>query len=228
MPDRDGDPSARLGEHGKALRLRDVFEIDAAEGRFDQFDRAHDVGRLPRAHAKRHGVDAAEQFEQKRLAFHDRQSSLRTDVSESEHARTVRDDGDRVAAIGVGEHLLWIASDRAAWLGNAGRVPDGEIAEAVDRNFGLRLDLAAIARVHLDRPAGEFVEPIGGLIRFPHRSRPPVSTTRIALLDQSTQRISSSSRATGGGEAAGRPTTIGATGSHASGAPRAFPAGVPK
>jgi hypothetical protein len=54
-------------------------------------------------------------------------------------------------------------------------------------------------------------------------------TTRIALPDQSIQRISGSNRATGDGEAAGWPMMIGVTGRHSLRAPRAaFPAGVPK
>ena len=98
--------------------------------------------------ADREGVDPGEVLEQQRLALHDRQGALGTDVAEAEHGGAVGDDGHRVlldrVLVDEGRVLL----DGGADPGHAGRVGHRQVVAVVDRHVGEDLDLAAL--VHLE------------------------------------------------------------------------------
>ncbi len=81
----------------EAARRRDVLEVDPAERRRDQLDRAHDLIGVRRVEADREGVDVGELLEQAALALHHRHRRERPDVAEPEHGGAVGDDRDRVA-----------------------------------------------------------------------------------------------------------------------------------
>jgi hypothetical protein len=65
----------------------------------------------------------------------------RANIAEPEYARTIRDDSDDIATIGVGKRRISISHDRAAWLGHARRVSDGEVGQIRDRHFKLSICL---------------------------------------------------------------------------------------
>ncbi len=169
MPDRNGDPPTRLVEHSKALRLRNVFEMSIPPNDGSISSTARTISAASRARMQS-GVASTppRQLEEEGLAFHDRQACLGTDVAEAEHARAVRNDGDGVAPIGVGEHRFRVGRDRSAGLGDPRSVPNREVSQVANRNLGLGLDLAAIARMHRQRAIGQGVDCLRDLVRFLH------------------------------------------------------------
>ena len=73
----------------EAARRRDVLEVDAGEAGGDRGDRLDDLVDVLGVEAHRPGVDVGEALEQRRLALHDRQRGVRTDVAEA-RARRIR------------------------------------------------------------------------------------------------------------------------------------------
>ncbi len=147
VPHRDPALAPTTLQHPKAFGHRDIFQIDAAEGGFQQLDRANQLIGVSGAEADRHRIHAAEILEEQRLAFHDRQAGLRADVAQSKHARAVGDDGDRIPLVGVLIDPLGLLRDRLAGGRHAGRVPDRKILEGPHRTLRQRLHLAAVMGV---------------------------------------------------------------------------------
>ena len=117
----------------EAARRRDVLEVDAAEGRRDQLDVAHDLVGVGRVEADREGVDAGELLEQAALALHHRHRRARADVAEAEHRRAVGDDRHRVALDRVLEGLVLVFGDRLADARHARRVGHREVVARLQR-----------------------------------------------------------------------------------------------
>ena len=95
-------------------------------------------------------VDAAEVAVEQGLALHDRQAGLGADVAHAQHARAVGDDRHRVPLVGVLVGLLGVVLDLEAGLGDARRVPDGEVLKVAHAALEGGLDLAAVEGVELD------------------------------------------------------------------------------
>src|SRR5262245_19526657 len=81
VKDRDIEHLAETLLDLEAARRPDVFEVDAAEGRRDRPDDAHDLVHVLGGQADREGVDTGERLEQERLAFHDGQGGPGADVA---------------------------------------------------------------------------------------------------------------------------------------------------
>lgn len=85
----------------EAARSGDVLQIDSSEGRSHRLHDPYDLfGILSRKH-DRDCVDSGEFLEEHTFALHDRESSLRSDISESEHCASIADYCDRVALHGI-------------------------------------------------------------------------------------------------------------------------------
>ena len=95
-------------------------------------------------------VDPAEVLVEQRLALHHRQAGLGADVAHAQHAGAVGDDRHRVPLVGVLVGLLGVGLDLEAGLGDARRVPDGEVLEVAHAALERGLDLAAVEGVELD------------------------------------------------------------------------------
>ena len=65
----------------KAARCADVFQVDAAEGRGEVFDRTDDLLAVLGVQTDREGIDVGEFLEQDRLSFHDRKGGLCADIA---------------------------------------------------------------------------------------------------------------------------------------------------
>jgi hypothetical protein len=72
---------------------------------------------------------------------------VRSDVAESEHARSIRNDRNEIRLVGVGEDLLGMRSDIAARRRDSGRIPNGEVLTTFDRAFRRNFKFTAIKRV---------------------------------------------------------------------------------
>ena len=128
VEDRDLHLFAQLALDVEALRRLDVFQVDAAEGRFQRGDDVDQLVRVLLVDLDVEDVDAGELLEQHALAFHHRLGSQRTDIAQAQHGSTVGDDGHQVAArrvfIGVGR----VDHDFFAWRGHARGVGQRKVA----------------------------------------------------------------------------------------------------
>ena len=126
----------------EALRRLDILEVDAAERRRHELDRAHDLVHVLRVEADGDGVDAGEALEENRFALHDGQACARANVAEAEHGRAVRDDGDHVALRRVVVDHLRVLLDLEARRGDARRVRERQVLRAPERHFADNFVLA--------------------------------------------------------------------------------------
>src|SRR3989442_666158 len=149
VPDRDLALLPQPLKDVEALRLRDVLQVHAAERWRDQLDRLDDLLGVLRREREGERVDAAEVLEEERLALHDGQARLRSDVAEAEDPRPVGDDRDLIPFVRQGPDLLRVRLDVEARLGDAGRVPDCEVVEGPHGHARHDFDLALVIRVVL-------------------------------------------------------------------------------
>ena len=70
MKDRDVHPLFQCLFNDEAIGCGNIFQIDAAKGRFQQFNRVDEALRILGIHFDVDGVDVGESFEQDGLAFH--------------------------------------------------------------------------------------------------------------------------------------------------------------
>ena len=171
----DGDAHALLefGLDFEAGGGGDVFEVDAAEGRlelFDRFDQLLGVGAAlvveDLAEAERHGVDVGEALEEHRFAFHDGQPGFGADVAEPEDGGAVAHHRDEIPAGGVFPDVLGMILDLEAGLGDAGGVGERKLETGAAGLGRLDGDLAGFAlAVVIER---EFFEFFLGHFSSPH------------------------------------------------------------
>ena len=133
----------------EAFGRLDVFEVDAAEGRFHALDDFDDVGGVRSVKFDVENVDVGEPFEQHALSFHDGLSRQRADVSQAQHGRAVADHRHEVPARRVFRRKLGVALDFLARLGNSRRICQGKVALGLAwfRRDDLDFPLAALRMV---------------------------------------------------------------------------------
>ncbi|MGX1142132.1 hypothetical protein AB7M11_006368 [Bradyrhizobium ottawaense] len=142
MEDRDLHALLELRLDLEAFRSADVFQIDAAEGRFERrhsLDHAIDGvgGDLDVEH-----VDAGEFLEQDGLALHHRLGCQRADIAEAEHGGTVGDHGDQIGAGSQRGGFRRVLGDLGAGRGDARRIGQREVALVGKRLACLDLELS--------------------------------------------------------------------------------------
>ena len=135
----------------EALRRLDILEVDAAERRRHELDRAHDLIDVLRIEADGHGIDAREALEEDRLAFHDGQAGARADVAEAEHRRAVRHDGDHVALRRIVVDLLRVLLDLEARLRDARRVGERQVLCRGKRHLALNFIFSLMGLMEAQR-----------------------------------------------------------------------------
>jgi hypothetical protein len=152
---RDVQAVPQPGLDVEAARRRDVLEVDAPERRRDVLHDAHDLVGVGGVEHDRHGVQAGELAEQRRLALHHRQRRGRADVAEPEHGGAVADDGDQPRPPRVPAGQLGLVRDRAAHLRDTGRVGQRQGVPIGQRELAAHRQLAAL--VHLEHGRGRVV-----------------------------------------------------------------------
>jgi hypothetical protein len=151
VPNRDFALFTQGVENAKALGVRQVFEIDAAQPRLQQFHRFDDLVGVFGVEHQRKAVDAAEVLVQQRLAFHHRQTGFGSNVAQSQDTRAVANDSHGVPFVGVLIHEFGVGLNRAAWRRDAGGVPDCKIVEIADTTFQRCFDFPAIKGMQFHR-----------------------------------------------------------------------------
>src|SRR5665647_846685 len=149
VPDGDLALLAQCVEDTEALGLRDVFEVHATQARLHELDELDELVGVLGVDHERKTVDAAEVLVEQRLALHDRQAGLGTDVAHAQHAGAVADHGHRVALVGVLVDLLGVVLDVETGLADARRVPDAEVLKVAHAALERGLDLALVERMEL-------------------------------------------------------------------------------
>ena len=126
----------------EALRCLDVFEVDAAESRFQRADDVNQFVRVVFVDFDVENVNAGELLEEHALAFHHGLAGQRADVTQTQHGGAVGDDGHQIApgrqGVGFGRVL-----DNGVTCGcHTGRVGQGQITLGSQRFGRGDLDLA--------------------------------------------------------------------------------------
>jgi hypothetical protein len=98
VEDRDLHPLLQLPLDVEALRGLDIFEIDAAQGRFQGGDHVDQLVRVPLRQFDIEDVDASEFLEQAALAFHDWLGGEGAYVTQAEDGGAIGDDANQVGS----------------------------------------------------------------------------------------------------------------------------------
>ena len=153
----NGGPVLVIVEHGdlhrrlqllldvEALRRLDVFQVDAAEGRFQQLANPdHFVG-IGALHFQVKDVHISEAFEEDALALHDWFAGQRSDVSQAQDRGPIGNYRHQVAARGVLECVMRILLDLQARIRHARSVGQAQIALCLARLGGSDFDFSGTA-----------------------------------------------------------------------------------
>ena len=111
----------------EALRRLDVFQVDAAERRFQNLAGADDLVGVRRVELDIEDVDIGEALEQHGFAFHHRLAGESADIAKAEDGGSVGNHSHQVALGGVLVSEAGIALDFQAWYGDARRIGETEI-----------------------------------------------------------------------------------------------------
>ena len=127
VEDRDVAELLELALDLEAAGRRDILQIHAAEAAREEIHRAHEFVHVLRFDAERERVHTAEGLEEHAFALHDGHAGLGADVAETEHRRTVRDDGAEIVPPRERIALIDILLDLQARRRNAGGVGQREV-----------------------------------------------------------------------------------------------------
>ena len=123
-----------------AFRGRDIFEVDAGEVLFEQFDCVDEFLRILGVQSDRDRIDLSESLVQCGFAFHDRHSSSCADIAHAEDTGAIRNDGYDIASPGQFQGQVFIVFDREARSGYTRGVYDREVVIAFDSSIQVGLD----------------------------------------------------------------------------------------
>ena len=128
----------------EAARGGDVLEVDGAEAGAQPDKGLDDLVDVGGVEDQRDGVELAEGLEQGGLALHHGQRGAGADVAQAQHGRAVADHHHEALGPGEGLGELRVGVDGAADLGDTGRVGDGKVALAGERDGAGDRQLAAL------------------------------------------------------------------------------------
>ena len=126
----------------EASRRAYVLEVYAAETRGECFHRRNDIVGVMSVQTDWPCINAAELFEQERLALHNRQGGFGTDIAEPQHCGTVRDYRNRPTFGCQRPDCILVLMYRHAHAADPGRVGLGHVVAARDRHRRAHLNLA--------------------------------------------------------------------------------------
>ena len=124
----------------EALRCLDVLQVDAAEGGCYLLHSLAELLGVLLGHFDVEHVNTTIYLEQQSLTFHDRLATHGPDVAQSEHCRTVGDDGHEVPLVRIAVGGLRVLLYFQAGVGHAGRVSQREVS----------LSTVSLRRLHFD------------------------------------------------------------------------------
>ena len=111
---------------------RNILQIDTAEARCYQLHRPHDLLRVLGVQADGVGIYAAEALKETRLPLHHRQGRLRADIPQTQHRRSVGNDGHSISLARISVYLLPILCDLQARLRYPRRIRQRQIMLGLD------------------------------------------------------------------------------------------------
>ena len=103
----------------EALGRLDVLKVDSTKRGSNTLYGLAELHRVGLIDFDVEDVDAAIDLEEQSLTLHNGFSCQGTDVAQSEHSRTIGNNGYKVAAIGVTERVIGVLLDFETWIGNA-------------------------------------------------------------------------------------------------------------
>ncbi len=128
-------------DHETLGRL-DVFKIDAAECRFENLASADHLEWIFCVQLDVEHVDIRKSLEEHAFAFHDRLAGQCADITQSQHCRTVADDGNEIAFRSVQVGIGWVLFDFKAGQRHTRCVGERQISLGHARLRRCYLDLA--------------------------------------------------------------------------------------
>ena len=93
----------------ETLRRLDVFQIDATKRRGDTFNSFTKLLGVFLVYLNIKDVNAAINLEKKALTFHDRLTAHSTNIAQAQHGRSIRDNRNKVALVGIFINIVGIA-----------------------------------------------------------------------------------------------------------------------
>ena len=111
MEHRDVHPFPQGCLNGKAFGGLDIFQIDPAEGGFEQGDSLDELFRIGGVYFDIEHVDIGEFLEQDGFAFHHRLRSQCANRAQTEHSGAVGNDSHQIAAGGIVEGFVRVCRD---------------------------------------------------------------------------------------------------------------------
>ena len=123
-----------------AFRGRNIFEVDAGEVLFQQFDGVDEFLRIFGVQSDRDRINLSESLVQCGFAFHDRHSSSGTDIAHAEDTGAIGNDGYDIASPCQFQRQVFIIFDREARSGYTRGVYDREVVIAFDSGIQAGLD----------------------------------------------------------------------------------------
>ena len=112
----------------EAVGRGNIFQVDAAKARREQFDRFDEALRIFGIDLKVDRIDVGEALEQHRLAFHHRLRCERAEIAEPEDRGAVRDHRDQIALDRIVIGLGGILGDRVHRNRDTRRIGKAEVA----------------------------------------------------------------------------------------------------
>src|SRR2546425_2250242 len=120
-----------------------VFQIYSAKAGRDCFHYANDLVRVFCVQTNREGIDAGEFLEEHRLPFHHRHCCRRTNVAQTKHGGSIRNDSYHVFLYFQRKGLFGILVNRLTDARDSGRVSHGEIGARFQWYLGYNFNLPA-------------------------------------------------------------------------------------
>ena len=142
VEDRNLHLAAQPPLDDEALGALHVLEVHAAEGGLERLHHLAEGVDVPRVHLDVEHVDVRELLEEDGFALHHRLRRVRSDVSETEHGRSVGDHRHQVSAGGVLVGEIRILGDLQAGFSNARAVGKRQVPRGCHRLGRDDLDLS--------------------------------------------------------------------------------------
>ncbi len=120
----------------KAAGSADIFQIDAAESRRDIDNGTYDLFCILGIQTDRYRIDAPKFFKKNCFSFHNRQSSVGTNVTKSQHGASIGYDSDGICLDCISVSLFPVFGDDFTWFCHTGSVGKGERFSGLYGSFG--------------------------------------------------------------------------------------------
>ncbi len=128
MEDRDIHDLLELLLDVEAFGTLDVFQVDAAKRRFEEFDGTNDFVRILGVELNVENIDVGKALEQNAFAFHDRFAGQRADIPQPQNRRAIGDDRHQIPFGCILVGVVRVLFDFQARLGYPRAIGEGEIA----------------------------------------------------------------------------------------------------